>query len=148
MAKVGRKLGNRQSIGDRLERSIKIDSNDCWVWQLSTNKLGYGLMRVENKMRTPHRVSYEYYNDTVIPAGMCVCHRCDRPSCINPDHLWLGTRKQNTADMESKGRHRYWGNVSKKGTPRPRGTCKYCGINQAVTTLGRYHNDKCKQKPL
>ena len=147
MAKVGRKLGNRQPIGERLERSVKIDpSTGCWEWQLSKNKLGYGLMRHENKMRTPHRVSYEHYNNTTIPPDMCVCHTCDNPSCINPEHLWLGTRKENTADMENKGRHMYWGRHNWRGVPKLRKNCIHCGASMPITVLNRYHNNNCKHK--
>ena len=148
MAKPGPKPGNRQPIGDRLERSVEIDPvTECWEWQLSKNKLGYGLMRYENKMRTPHRVSYEYYNNTTIPPGMCVCHTCDNPSCINPNHLWLGTRQDNTKDMESKDRQMYFGHKSMVGVSRPKKTCVHCGHVGPDTQIGKYHNNKCAKKP-
>lgn len=151
MAKTGPKLGTRQPLDERIERlSVVDDVTGCWVWQGAKNKLGYSLMRdtTNMRMRTGHRMSYEFYNNTIIPAGMCVCHTCDNPACVNPQHLWLGTRKQNTADMERKGRQMYWGHKSMVGVPRPRKTCKYCGYTGADTDIGRNHNDKCKQKPL
>jgi len=147
MAKRGRPLG-QETIGDRLQRSVKVNDKGCWIWQLSVNKLGYGLMRVGKKMRTPHRVNYEYYKGEIIPVDMCVCHTCDNPTCINPDHLWIGTRKDNTKDMESKGRHKYWGVKDPKGIPRPRTHCKHCGVEGAINSIGRFHNNNCKQKPI
>jgi len=150
MAKPGRPLGQRAPLDERIDRLTIVDKKTgCWVWQASKNQLGYGLMRDTNKMRmrSAHRMSYEFFNDTVIPPGMCVCHTCDNPSCVNPAHLWLGTRKDNSADMERKGRHMYWGHKSLVGVPRPRKTCKYCGVTGADTSIARNHNDKCKHKP-
>lgn len=148
MAKTGRRPGPRQSVIARLESNVVVDNNNCWIWQLGKNNLGYGLMRVGNKMRTPHRVSYEHYNNTTIPVDMCVLHTCDNPICCNPQHLWLGTRSDNTQDMIKKKRHKFWGDSTRSGVKQPTDKCKYCGVTQPVNTLSRYHNDKCKHKPV
>jgi len=150
MAKPGRPLGQRAPLDERIEKLTIIDKHTgCWEWQGAKNNLGYALMRDTNnmRMRTGHRMSYEFYNNTTIPPDMCVCHTCDNPSCVNPQHLWLGSRKQNTADMERKGRHRYWGHQSLVGVPKPRKNCIHCGASIPVTVINRYHNDKCKHKP-
>ena len=117
--------------------------NDCWEWQYSTNNIGYGMFRwAKGIMRTAHRVSYEMFIGP-IPKGMCVCHKCDNPKCVNPDHLWLGTVKQNMQDKVLKGRH-----IGRKpGFKQPIGTCKHCGIVRPINILGKFHNDKCKSKP-
>ena len=80
--------------------------DDCWGWSGAKRKSdGYGAMKIDNKTRRSHVVSYEIHHGPV-PAGMLVCHRCDNPQCCNPRHLFLGSHKQNTQDMLVKGRHR------------------------------------------
>jgi hypothetical protein len=120
--------------------------NGCWEWIGGKNNIGYGMFRDGPKMRTAHRVSYEIFNNKKIPKYMCVLHKCDNPRCVNPDHLWLGSHKDNTKDMIHKGRSKYFGNRYRLGSKMPLATCKYCGKTQAVNLIGRNHNEKCKHK--
>ena len=76
---------------------------DCWIWKGSTNKQGYGRLKFKRKIYGPHRLSYELYIGK-IKKGLCVCHKCDNPSCINPEHLFLGTLSDNMKDAYKKGR--------------------------------------------
>jgi hypothetical protein len=78
-------------------------SECCWLWTGGTLRRGYGCVRVEGKTRQAHRVSYEYFNGP-IPEGMVVCHQCDKPACVNPSHLWIGTPGDNLFDRHDKGR--------------------------------------------
>ena len=133
------------SLLDKLLNNIKINAvTDCWEWQLSKNNIGYGLIRDGKKMRTVHRASYEEHTNTKIPPGICVCHTCDNPLCINPQHLWLGTRKQNTKDMIDKNRHSIFGSVNGK---QPKTTCPHCYRSIPNNMFSRYHGNKCKMKP-
>lgn len=76
----------------------------CWLWTGMKNEKGYGEIRIKYRTVFAHRLSFAlHFGET--PEGLCVLHRCDQPSCVRPDHLFLGTRKQNRADCLSKNRH-------------------------------------------
>jgi hypothetical protein len=81
----------------------------CWVWQGTTSRNGYGLwttgVRPSRRTVQAHRLSWVIVNGP-IPEGMCVCHSCDVPPCVNPEHLWLGTARENARDKVAKGRMR------------------------------------------
>ena len=77
--------------------------NGCWEWTASVNNKGYGWFRLDGKNRGAHRVSWMLQHGAV-PGGLFVLHRCDNPSCVNPDHLWLGTNADNMRDKVEKGR--------------------------------------------
>lgn len=75
----------------------------CWLW-IATTKIGtYGAFSVKDFPEFAHRVSWRIYRGD-IPDGMFVCHRCDTPACVNPDHLFLGTHQDNVNDCKAKGR--------------------------------------------
>lgn len=79
----------------------------CWLWDAQTNHSGYGLIWTrgrQGKAVRAHRVSYELFKGP-IDDGLFVCHKCDTPQCVNPDHLFLGRDIDNIHDMVSKGRH-------------------------------------------
>lgn len=87
-------------------RKIPIKVNPetgCWEFQGVYNKKGYGLLRFKGERWLAHRFSYMYYKGP-IPRGMMVCHSCDNPKCVNPNHLFLGTNSDNMRDMSLKGR--------------------------------------------
>lgn len=75
----------------------------CWVWAGCTNQDGYGSLSYLGKIDKAHRVSYKL-NIGEIPEDMEVCHHCDNPPCVRPDHLFLGTHEDNMKDRDKKGR--------------------------------------------
>jgi predicted XRE-type DNA-binding protein len=78
--------------------------DDCWEWTGSRMKrYAHGQIRIDGKAELVHRVSWILTHGE-IPAGLCVCHRCDNPPCCNPRHLFLGTQKDNWDDCIAKGR--------------------------------------------
>lgn len=77
-------------------------SSGCWEWIASRIRNGYGQFRLNGKMVLAHMVSYELFVGS-IPDRMFVCHSCDNPGCVNPDHLWIGTSKDNHQDAKQKG---------------------------------------------
>lgn len=89
---------------DRFNEKYEInESTGCWLWHGSKDKDGYGKININYKNYRAHRLSYELFKD-IIPEGLFVCHTCDTPNCVNPEHLFLGTNQDNMDDMVAKGR--------------------------------------------
>lgn len=80
-------------------------NTNCWVWIASRNKKGYGHLRARGTIAYAHRLAWELKRGP-IPEGLWVLHRCDNPWCVRPDHLFLGTHKDNVADCTAKKRWR------------------------------------------
>ena len=80
------------------------DNDECWEWQHAIQSKGYGAVGIGNgKVALAHRVAYQLAKGEISP-GLCVLHKCDNRKCINPNHLFLGTNRDNIDDMVKKGR--------------------------------------------
>lgn len=82
----------------------KTNEDGCWIWQSTIAWRGYGLYSMNRKRLAAHRASWIIHKGE-IPDGLFVLHKCDVRTCVNPDHLFLGTQKDNMQDCIKKGRY-------------------------------------------
>jgi HNH endonuclease len=99
------------SVKDRFYSNIHFEPNSgCWLWAGALHgAFGYGAFKIGNrqsKVDKAHRVSYELHKGP-IPKGLVIRHVCDNPACVNPNHLEIGTVKQNAQDMVRRQRHMF-----------------------------------------
>lgn len=130
----------RMTLKDRLLQGSKTVGSGCREWMFSKTEHGYGRMSYRGKVRRTHRLAAHVWLDLDLDdEKVKVCHGCDNPACINPEHIYLGTQKTNVRDMRDRGRG-YPGPAKhshcKKGhklTPENRvagkGRCKICAAD-------------------
>lgn len=96
---------NKELLERFLDKVDKKTDSECWNWKGCKDRFGYGMMSSKHN-KSPfkaHRISYEIHKE-VIPKGLWVLHKCDNPSCVNPNHLYLGTQFENMRDASNRGR--------------------------------------------
>jgi len=84
------------------DKVLKDNNSECWLWLASTDTSGYGIFRVNGRLQKAHRFSYQIHFGRI--SSLCVLHKCDEPLCVNPNHLFLGTAKENSEDRDKKNR--------------------------------------------
>jgi hypothetical protein len=113
-------------------------SNNCWNWEGTLDRDGYGHFGINYKIFKAHRFSSLLAGND--PQGYVVCHTCDNPACVNPNHLVLASQEYNMKDMAKKGR-------STKGIAKEKYQCVHCFKEVGgAANLNRWHNDNCKNK--
>lgn len=95
-------LSRRLSLEGRLKARTEV-SEGCWEWRGAISNKGYGVLTFKGKQVLVHRAMYELALGP-IPTGLFVCHHCDNRKCLRPEHLFVGSQRDNIADMMSKGR--------------------------------------------
>lgn len=94
---------NERQMANFLSLYMPEPNSGCFLWIGYVNSWGYGRFNVNGTIKSAHRVAFEEVNGE-IPTGMLVLHSCDTPSCVNPDHLRLGTDSENGADKAKRRR--------------------------------------------
>lgn len=91
---------------ERVLSRVQKNESGCWIFTGAKNRFGYGIVGAGGRGASndrAHRVTFRHFKGE-IPSGMYVCHSCDVPSCCNPDHLFIGTPRDNRLDCKAKGR--------------------------------------------
>lgn len=118
------------------------NNEDCWLWTGSLGGAGYGQFLLFKRTLLAHRVSYILHSKKIIEFGMYACHKCDKPSCVNPNHIFLGTQKDNMSDCSKKNRtNKSYLTIYFAGENGPNSKL----TNQNVIKIRELLNKGCKQ---
>lgn len=116
----------------------KVDKGpSCWLWTRARDHRGYGIFSIASRNQVASRVAWMLTHGP-IPDGLNVLHRCDTPSCVNPDHLFIGTQRDNLQDMDSKGRR---GIHHPAGEKNPKAKLTSQDVQEIRQTYRRYSRE-------
>jgi hypothetical protein len=145
---------NKKPISERFWSKVK-KTETCWLWIGAKDRYGYGQLVVNRKKKLASHVSWMLSHGE-FPKGLWVLHKCDNPACVRPDHLFLGTRLDNVADMCKKGRAATGQNHGSKLHPERIARHERSGMakltTESVKTIrekyqtGKYSNRKLAQE--
>ena len=121
----------RRTVIQRFVDSVDIKHGECWLWQGAPNSTGYGKFWDGVKSVTPSRWLFQQFHPATLRQDQHICHTCDTPTCVNPDHLYLGNSSANTLDAVARGRNHY---ANKTHCPHGH---PYEGENLYRSTVGR-----------
>jgi DNA-binding MarR family transcriptional regulator len=129
---------------ERFNKKYYINENNCWIWMGKKNN--YGTFLLNGKNIAAHRASWILFKSP-IPNNMLVCHQCDNKTCVNPEHLFLGTHKDNAQDCIIKKRNIMQTNPEKikKGEEHP---CSKLTEKQVLEIINKYSNKEKNQIEL
>lgn len=116
LSRIGRL--DLESMKERIENnSEKVPEAGCWIWLGALNESGYGRIKIGQKNVLAHRAAYAEWRGE-FASDLLVCHHCDNPACVNPNHMFLGTVIDNNRDRSRKGRTTRW-TTGKFGSNHP-----------------------------
>ncbi len=132
-----------EKLSERFRKKVRVNaSTGCWDWLAYTNPKGYGMFGYKSTVLLAHRYIWEQFNGP-IPPKMFILHQCDNPTCVNPQHLFLGSHQDNMKDMTVK-RRQALGQRNGKATLSDQAVNDirniYTGRYGQITELARIYN--------
>lgn len=136
----------RRPLAVRFHEKVDIRTQDeCWQWLGASRSAGGGMISYLGKPRSAARISWLLVFGFEPPEDLDLCHSCDNPTCVNPNHLWIGTRSDNMKDSREKGRLKM---PCERGYPNSCSMQTHCKhghpFDKSNTSLRRHNGRRCR----